>query len=350
MGLETESEDNVKRSALLSNRSGFTITELLVAIAIIGGLAAILLPAVQSSRESARRMTCQNNLRQLGLALHNFEERNGTFPWNHGPLILTPPSFRAHSGAGFSVLAQLLGDMDESALSSRYDFTQDNRTSGDDEPLVPAYRCPSDPTDYRGANYRVCEGPFPTSQSASNLIRKDQYGLFSLRSRPAPSDVSDGLSNTIVMSERVRSDESPSPFQSPADWAGSGLSNLLPAGQVITPDEMRGACEALSGPGIGYCGAMGCQWVRGDPADTEYNHVATPNSPTGDCAIGDLIDVLDGFGGSWHAGMLTARSQHSGGVNCLLGDGSCRMVSDSIDLTLWRSLSTIAGHETVGEF
>ncbi len=343
-----ERTGHLKRFPSSSIRSGFTITELLVAIAIMGALAALILPAVQGARESARRMTCQNNLRQLGLALHNFEERNGTFPMNGGPWIRFPPTAAHRTGAGFSVLAQLLGDMDQSALSTQFDFTRYNQFNGDDEKNVPTFQCPSDPSGDRGTNYRVCDGSLVRTQTST--VDKTQLGLFGVHLPATPGEVSDGLSNTIALSERVRSDESLSSFQRPADWAGSGLFNLLPVGQAVSPDEMVETCTALSGPGIGYVGTMGWYWSHATPMHTEYNHVATPNSSIGDCAIDSLIGTPQGSGGTAEGGMLTARSQHPGGVNCLLGDGSCRMVSDSIDLRLWRSLSTIAGHETVGEF
>lgn len=326
--------------------SGFTITELLVAIAIIGLLVAMILPAVQGSRETARRMTCQNHLHQFGLALHNFEERRRSFPWSGGPLVRAVPG-GARFGAGFSVHAQLLADLDQGPLAAKYDFNAVNRNDGDSEVIVPLFQCPSDPAGSRGTNYRVCEGATVNHQA----ITPDRklLGVFD-KFDPKPRDISDGLSQTIMMSERIRSDEDLSSFQPPQDWAGSGLVNFMPSGRAITADEMFDSCASMTGPGLGYRGTMGWFWVHDEDEDTEYNHVAPPNSRVTDCAIGTLSGNGPGLGGSFEGGMLTARSHHTGGVNCLLADGAVRIVSDSIDLTLWRSLATMAGHETIGEF
>ena len=341
----------MRRRQQVNPRHGFTIIELLVSLAVIGLLAALILPAVQSSRESARRITCHNNLHQFGLALHNFDERNRSFPKEGGPWVRLFPTSTRMVGGDYSVLAQLLADLDQAAIHNRFDFSNYNRLPWNKEPRVETFFCPSDPVDFKGTNYRVCRGIDPEQQAIQT--DKNRMGLFGTDGVPTPADVTDGLSNTIAISERVRSDESPDPFQRPADVAGSGLSSVLANGQVVTPDEMRDVCGSLSGAGVGYSGQVGWFWSHAAKLQTQYNHVGPPNSDIGDCAIAPL-DSTDSPAGSQsdspEGGQMSARSYHPGGVNCLLADGSVRFVSDSIDLGLWRALATIAGSEVIGEF
>ncbi len=335
----------MKLSPPFRPRHGFTIVELLVSIAIIGLLTALILPAVQSSRESARKITCHNTLHQIGLALHNFEERHRTFPMEGGPWIRNPSS-GSQGAARYSVLAQLLADLDQPALANQFDFSVYNRQVSEREPRVELFLCPSDPVGVQGTNYRVCTGdrPFNTGDSKHR-------GMFLSRT-PQSCDMTDGMSQTIAFSERIRSDESLDPFQKPADMAGSGLGSILALGQDVTSDEMLETCRSLSGAGVGYSGRVGWFWSHTGDFQTKYNHVGPPNSRVGDCAVASLEsagvpgDVTDSTSG----GQMSARSDHPGGVNCLLADGSARFISDSIDLGLWRSLATIAGNEVIGEF
>ena len=113
---------------------------------------------------------------------------------------------------------------------------------------------------------------------------------------------------------------------------------------------MLDACRSLSGSGAGYAGTMGWRWSRSEAMHTTYNHVGPPNSQIGDCALSVLNGSPTGDAATVEGGMISARSLHSGGVNCLLADGSARFVANSINLGVWRSLATIAGHETVGGF
>ena len=332
----------MKSHNVVPHSTGFTITELLVSIAIIGVLVAMILPAVQYSRESARRATCQNNLHQFGLAIHSFEERHRHFSWEGGPQI-HPHSY----GAGYSVQCQLLGDLDLSTIASRFDFRIGYSGLVTHDLDVPVFRCPSDPSSFRGISYRACEGAMTNEQPIR--IPQRLLGMFAIPN-PRTSDVTDGMSQTIVMSERIRSDEDLSTFTLPADLSGSGLLGFLPANRPLTAEEMLDTCAAIRGPGTGYCGRMGWYWERNSHDSTSYNHISTPNSMVMDCSIGTLANIVPGMGSSFEGGMVSARSYHSGGVNCLLGDGSSRYVSDSIDLNLWRSLATVSGQEVVGDF
>ncbi len=323
-----------------STQAGFTIVELLAAIAIIGLLIALILPAVQGARETARRMACQNSLHQLGLALHNFEERAREFP-TENYFAPDPRSDMRHS-----VLRQLLADLDQSVLAN--EMNSPMHVPDDDDPLIGLFLCPSDPASSRGTNYRACIG-----DQSLNYDSKHR-GLFAFEPRKA-GEITDGLSQTVVMSERIRSDESLVPFQRPADCAGSGLWSLLPAFYTVTADEMLATCRALTGSGTGYSGKMGWYWSKAQDLQTQYNHVAPPNSKVADCGIADYGSYLPGelrakSASDDESGQISARSYHPGGVNCLLGDGSVRFVSDSIDLGLWRALATIAGSEVIGEF
>ena len=151
------------------------------------------------------------------------------------------------------------------------------------------------------------------------------------------------------MSERLRSDSNVPSFAPPADIAGSGLRALVPE---PTADEMLAACATVpANVPLGFSGIVGTLWHDATSEYTIYNHVAPPNSQITDCSRGSYsLDQPGNFvGPSGSTGMLSARSRHRGGVNCLFGDGAARMVSDSVDLAVWRASSTIAGEERLAQ-
>ena len=330
-------------------RSGFTITELLVAITIISVLIAMIVPAVQHSRETARRLDCQNRLRQLGIALQNFETRHRSFPVEGGPWIRDP--YGASSSlvaARYSVLAQLLSDLDQSTVTEDFDFTKYNGPPSPSELKLEIFLCPSDPSGSKGTNYRVCTGSNPEL-----TLEMETWGVFMRGQATKTSSVTDGLTQTVVISERLRSDESFDPYQPLKDSAGSGYATLV-GQRSVSADEMLDVCGSLNGSFVGYSGRVGHYWADSSDLLTRYNHVAPPNSRVPDCAITDYSVTRGDPPGhaisTFRVGQMTARSQHSGVVNCLLGDGSARPVSDSIDLRIWRGLSTYSGEEVISEF
>lgn len=323
--------------------AGFTLTELLVSVGIIALLLAIALPAIQASREAARSTQCRNNLRQIGLALHNFESRHSALPMEGGPLVTVPPLVKPIP-AQFSVHAQLLQDLEQSALSSTFNFRRPHSGGWDREQPCPLFFCPSDSGIAKGVSYRFCAGARTLRSSDSTKGR----GLFAPIEATRLRDATDGASYTIAASERTRSDDVPQSYDRRVDVVGSGASVLFP-GASPSADEMYGICRVLQGdPSIGYSGEVGWYWYRTNPLQTHYNHIAPPNSEITDCSL-DVLSFSNGPGTANHSigGQISARSRHSGGVHCLFADGAARMLSNSIDLSVWRGLATLADGEII---
>ena len=316
----------------------FTLIELLVVIAIIAILIGLLLPAVQRVREAAARMSCENNLKQIGIALQQYHDNYGYFP-----------NARDTYPMCFSPQAHILPFMEQQGLYEMIDFTgAEGATTtykgyNEAPALIPvkSYSCPSDVgavkggngaiagVQFGGTNYVSCVG---TGSSASGVIDGDYVsgnGVFLLLPGGPTKilNITDGTSNTAMFSESVYGDgtaslssvASPNPLVLAIDISGSAMS--------------PGTCAGTST----YTGQRGDRWINGGYLSTAYNHWVTPNSPTFDC-----------LNSSNNYGLKTARSRHINGVNLLLCDGSVHFVANSIDLVTWQALATIAGGEVVG--
>lgn len=319
---------------------GFTLIELLVVIAIIAILIALLLPAVQQAREAARRSQCKNNLKQLGLALHNYQSAHRVFP---------------PGGLGFpyvwSAHAQLLPYVDQGNLENllNYDvpplnafnfgsFNAADVQRNDDaaQTHLSLLVCPSDKdavpgSVYGGISYPACAGSgLNGSGTADDGAISNADGIIFSRSKISFRDVTDGSSNTIVFGEQLLGDgENSAP--SPGDYRHRVVE--LSLGTQTTP----AACDAASAPA--WSGQRGAKWVNGHLADTMYNHWYGPNMGVPDC-----------HNGYHNFALVSARSAHTGGVQVGLVDGSCRFISENIHLDTWRALATRSGGEVLGEF
>jgi len=333
---------------------GFTLIELLVVIAIIAILIALLLPAVQQAREAARRTQCKNNLKQLGLALHNYHDTFNTFPPAHTRTQADNPGTGALTGwRGFSAHAMMLPYIEQDNLYKTIDFNVFfNATPQNTIPrrtVITAYLCPSDTpfsTADRGNNsYPGCMGPsggqygFPPVTATSIGLRD---GLFSFDVTVRMRDIRDGTSNTIAFGEHLMGDNNNTSYR-PGDvvrgitWTGANLTKPTQA----EIDVYGAACLAGT---ANHHSHGGREWAVGMPAQTLFNTMVPPNWKFPTCQI------CVGCGWMDSAGAFPARSRHVGGVQVTLADGSSRFVSENIDLVTWQNLGSINGGEVIGEF
>ena len=348
-------------------RAGFTLIELLVVIAIIAILIALLMPAVQQAREAARRMQCKNNLHQLGLAIHNFEDSFRRLPVGAESKEFPSNPSHPHNFYRWSLLAHLTPYLEQSnAYNSlnldvplfappAFDVSPENRLATG--LIVPMFLCPSDqgrpiskgygidslgPTNYAGCTGTGINGGTAFQKGPPPFDVDGVDGAFYINSKTKFRDFTDGTSNTIVMSESTlgTGDESTTDPHFVQKSPGTVYRTMF--GAPLTESGCRNATH------WNVSNRRGFMWVNGEYRCTLYNHFYGPNSKTPDC-LGFSFDPnpakkFTGYG--WRA----ARSRHVGGVNVLLGDGSVRFVGDSIDMATWRALATLGGGEVVGEF
>lgn len=328
------------------HRNAFTLIEVLVVLVIIGLLVALTVPAVQSARESARRMECSARLAQLGRALHNFEEAHRSFPAAFRGGIAPQGGYEHYSG-----FVHLLPYLDQAVIYNKINFQSGGGFSVDRQPRgigdqsIAAFMCPSDAGNL-GCNFRFCTGATAYYYDPSSTDGGD--GAFTAFDVRKPGDFTDGMSNTVCMSEKLKSLDLFSNWQPKRHFWYSGLAALL--GYYPDTEVVISTCQSLAvqPAQYEYGWHAGNNWLIGAFDFTLYNHSLPPNSPVSDCAVnGQGIPVPAGPVGG---GVFTARSQHTGGVNCLVMDGACRFVSNSIDLDVWRSLATRAGEESLGEY
>ncbi len=331
-----------------SDKRAFTLIESLVALAILSIVVALLLPAVQSVREGARRVQCQNNLHQIGLALHSYAAAQNCFP----PAITTTRQSDGTFYFGlYSVQARLLPYFDLAPLYNTINY--DTGTWPVDTYLVSPSRlqlqlnsvnstafgtgvspllCPSDggPFAETGNNYRGNTGVGPSGAPWAESPDSGN-GLFPELGSIAMARVPDGLSHTVAFSERVRGSGAQPPDPERDIFRRTGVAN--------TADQLLIACRIAARPSnVPAFVTSGRWWFWTGRERTLYNQAQVPNGAIPDCTYGGVTPMID---------MATARSRHPGGVNVLMGDGSLRFVIDSIAEEVWRGLGTRNGGELV---
>ena len=327
---------------LLSHRRqsrGFTLIEVLVVIAIIAVLVAILLPAVQQAREAARNSQCKNNLKQLGIAMHSYHEVHGMFPPPQGKSVWDNGNYYR----AFSAQAMMLPYLDQAALYSKLDmslmYSQAPNGTADGTPYrvrLASMLCPSD-RDWVGVeggnNYVMSAGPSLYWVAVAN-----QIGMFNRDRTTNLRDLSDGASNTIAASESLKGDNDGAAYNLRTD-IGKGVARPSGAPDVNWTQAQVDTFAASSlGSAASHYSHGRRDWLNGLTGATIFNTMANPNWRAPDASTG-TGGVMDG------AGVYAARSNHTGGVNALLGDGSIQFISENIDLNIWQSL----GHTSDGK-
>ena len=332
-----------------TSRRAFTLIELLVVIAIIAVLIALLLPAVQQAREAARRTQCKNHLKQLGLALNNYHETHGLFP---------PGRLRSlvdGQGRCFSAYAHLLPFVDAATLYQRIDFNQSPEDAGNSVALdqtIPFFLCPSDQfRKLQGTNavhnYPLCTGTtYPLSPRNPGGV--PITGVFYENSSVRFGDIPDGSSQTVCISETIKSEGGPTM------WDGVSKTNgfVLTQGNdnATTGPELTDYASQCHGAGLVLQQTRGSRWLIGAPGHSMYNHLRVPNSFDIDCRGGLPHSIR--WNAVWDRLSLNvaARSRHVGGVHALFVDGHVQFVSENIDIRVWQAVGSRNGGEVVGEF
>jgi prepilin-type N-terminal cleavage/methylation domain-containing protein/prepilin-type processing-associated H-X9-DG protein len=391
-----------------SHRPGFTLIELLVVIAIIAVLIALLLPAVQAAREAARRAQCTNNLKQIGLAMHNYHQTSNKFPQGKSMSASQPGYTGGYAGwTEWSSLAEMLPFMEQTAIYNAINFSYCSGYSygaycnvSAANTVINSFLCPSDTNADKGGpppatvaavagwggnstyapnicSYRgsigtttsiygwsngqkgvgyACCAPDPMNVSGGGSVGYQPFttGVFAFWICYGIQDITDGTSNTVAFAESLVGDAG-------NNTAAFGLHNnnavmgVTSASIAEVPDTSVVSWQTVILPAVNACSAayksgsggtlsntVGCRWAWGDTAQTLFQTVVPPNfAPWNSCD-----DQCSGCGPSAVL-FSNAQSNHSGGVNVLMADGSSRFIKSTISPLTWMQLGTRGNGETI---
>jgi prepilin-type N-terminal cleavage/methylation domain-containing protein/prepilin-type processing-associated H-X9-DG protein len=376
----------MSRVHLPSQRRAFTLIELLVVIAIIAVLIALLLPAVQAAREAARRATCVNNLKQIGLAMHNYHQAVGTFPL--GVAAYNNPGHLAvnYNWDSWSSHALMLSQLEQNAMYNAINFNLGNNmpnsygyyaNSTVTGMRTAVYLCPSDPNagslsvlrtadnrvDVLDVSYVASAGT--TTNAPNNTGTTNPWatmgstGLFWWYQSYGIQNITDGTSNTVAFSEALVSNFGGSNAGSldnsgmSTNYGGTsttGVSGACGAAQQYDANQNPAAviaglraCTVAVQKRQGLNNTRGIFWEVGSLGMTMFNTIATPNATQynwGDCRC-------TGGGYPNDATFSNANGNHPGGVTVLMADGSVRFVKNSINQATWWALGTRGNGEVI---
>ena len=319
-------------------RHAFTLVELLVVIAIIGILVALLLPAVQAAREAGRRSSCSNNLRQIGLAVHNYMDVLGELP-PAGCYVV------GSTGASWSAQARILPYIEQADIQNSINFNLPYSAQGNvTQVRVPTYQCPSEIRKMPRADGALIHYPLsygfncgtwlvydPATQTAGN-------GALCVNVGVTPASFGDGTSSTLLAAEVKQ-------------WTPYLRDGGTPNGLGVAPPATPADAAAFGGsfkPDSGHT-----EWVDARVHQTGFTSTFTPNTrvPFVSGGIEYDIDFNSRREGSVTNGTtyaaVTSRSYHPAGVLVVMMDDSTRLISSTVELDVWRKLSTRDGHEAV---
>ena len=344
---------------------GFTLIELLVVIAIITVLIALLLPAVQAAREAARRIQCSNNLKQVGLAMHNYHSTYNVFP----PGRIN--TYLAGNGHCWGAYSQMLPQLELQALFNAMNFNMNpdpdysttsavvNMTAS--VTVLNTLLCPSDGGPavvqvggamYSGHNYllnvgsgfAVVQNP-PAPGTAPN-------GILFENSAVSIAMIVDGTSQSVVISETIRSGTgAPTGFNGLVNFSQDPLSGFVITGNNTAGNgppifsDVEYVSRCLTNFPQGFQPTRGIKWLYGAPGHSMYNHRRPPNDKKYDCRGG--LPHSDKSPADWQNLSLniTSRSRHPGGVNSLFCDGHVQFVKETINVASWQALGSRNGGE-----
>jgi prepilin-type N-terminal cleavage/methylation domain-containing protein len=323
-------------------RNALTLVELLTVIAILSVLIALVLPAVQSSRAAVRLTSCQNNLRQLALAMHHHHGAKKRFPPGRGAPF--PRVFSAHAYLLPYCEGTVFASIDRKSPPITFNLSSGRVLDGSRNHLAatttfPLFLCPSEialdgrvpGSPYGATNYAACSGSGQVGYGT--LIKAD--GVFFSSSEIRFRDLIDGTSHTAAFGERLLG----GPVSANAVHARSGTTHsTVPDVRFAVwefSDRRQTTEQQCRSRGAGaWYGQRGEKWIMGNYGNTLYNHWYGPNTGQWDC-----MNVTQ------QMGLLSARSFHAGGVNLAICDGSVRFVNDAVDRRLWRALGTRHGRD-----
>lgn len=347
---------------MVRRKRGFTLVELLVVIAIIGVMVGLLLPAVQAAREAARRMSCSNNLKQLGLSFHNYHDTfrrlpHGSAPINgnfNGGFVVANSNWH-----GYSPQTMILPYIEQGAIFDQLTFRSTHTSTAIVPPAlvspvvlarnqVSTFICPSDKdfpdvTNRGWINYGVNFG----SNTGWRGDIANANGMFVLNFTRNFKDVTDGLSNTIMMGEFNKGDNTAAIFdvrngdvvRGQAFGAMPTVFRIVAGIPSITQFQLEAyGAQCLAGQ-ANHTSFAGSRWSAPGQYNTAFNTLAPPNWRFPACI------QCGGCGQGDSQGIVPARSRHPGGVQVSLGDASVRFISDSVNLILYQSMGSIDGGE-----